>query len=1148
MLGNTPTKPKKKQQSQSIYISRKSVTNLVRKKLPTPEPISKNSSPKKNIAVTAPDGDATHSKPKPKTEYGYDPSTSSGNIMKIASMNRSCTIPKPVPRRRPYDAPKSLFEDQNIVKKVRDTLMTPNKDRTTESIEELIKIFVDGKFFNQIPSDSHYMKKQIDVFQIEYHPVGNIVFQQGDFGEKYHIILSGNVDGYLKTHNTGFIDNEMDNNKLLFSLWNGQSFGEYAQLENKGRSCTIVANTDTELITLSNNEFRILVNDYKTDQLELILKLYEDCQLLRGITNEIKKSLAAKSKIKLYPANTVIHRQNEIPLNQIVVKTGGLKLLRKMQKNEIEGADNLRRLYPKEFEAFSDEIIMDLEDIGERGAVCDYELVFQVGMANTVLTSLPSELIFVSIYEIMAILSNQDIKAMQANVKKFPNNFDIIDSYLKNGTWARYKNCVVDNVFFAKRIHSKIRPEELMRNNSYKSPQNMSSQFNEIISPKYIVNQKILKKIETCGLINKKDIQCGTMTRSQQDRLKIDRSNGEKYRHTLFENGNKPNSNDLSFDADGNATNHDYFYEDDPVAFEKKSLKSGEHIDIEAGRLSQKHHKRNITLSTGFGKNSTSESRLIYNERPERRSYKSPIGNFRRDPSLFDPYKNESYSNCDGYYLPKVNKNQTCFNGFERIDEDPNSGEITEVDERKSGSIKNLNDQQFQKVNRIFGENHIGKNSQSTGNCNTSTPIKNQPLQTISEYAGKKSKMNKLGMNESSNSKEQLRMSADMELYKFSDGVTNSPLYTKRLELQNFQKQKFIDIDPKFISNVKQMQLRSYHGKKAAAVANQANPKPSGLLDWDKLKSLRKDEIIHDKVIKDVDERRSLREFQRQSKNFNSTIGTFSKEDYKNQTVTTTGYDKTVVTNNTSMPFLRATKMNLDLPVIDLRLDQDFATKPKKLLGQTLTDSVDKSEPNDKFVMTQDASSFNMMNLDRSIMKFASGMAGPDIRVSKEGASIRIDQNKLSPIRKKGSKRKIASNTDNDFFCQENELMTVEKHDLTADDNNYCTLKTKQKFENKIDNFGKALRGLSISSNRLLNQATQNIINLNAGISSARMSSYSSNRDSLSNIERSGHKKGNEINVNVKKSGFRDNSPENNKVSHSENQYKQIYENFKDNK
>lgn len=113
--------------------------------------------------------------------------------------------------------------------------------------------------------------------------------------------------------------------------------------------------------------------------------------------------------------------------------------------------------------------------------------------------------------------------------------------------------------------------------------------------------------------------------------------------------------------------------------------------------------------------------------------------------------------------------------------------------------------------------------------------------------------------------------------------------------------------------------------------------------------------------------------------------------------------------------------------------------------------------------------------------------------------------------------------------------MTVEKHDLTADDNNYCTLKTKQKFENKIDNFGKALRGLSISSNRLLNQATQNIINLNAGISSARMSSYSSNRDSLSNIERSGHKKGNEINVNVKKSGFRDNSPENNKVSHSEN-------------
>lgn len=101
----------------------------------------------------------------------------------------------------------------------------------------------------------------------------------------------------------------------------------------------------------------------------------------------------------------------------------------------------LQALYSDEYDLMENEIIMEIDELYEKAHLCDYEIIYQCAMKNTILTTMPTELISLGIYDIMSIIKSTDIKILRQNVKKFPSNYEVLNFHLKNTNWVKFKNC-----------------------------------------------------------------------------------------------------------------------------------------------------------------------------------------------------------------------------------------------------------------------------------------------------------------------------------------------------------------------------------------------------------------------------------------------------------------------------------------------------------------------------------------------------------------------------------------------------------------------------------------------------------------------------------------------------------------------------------
>ncbi len=104
-----------------------------------------------------------------------------------------------------------------------------------------------------------------EVMETEKHPAGGIVIRQGDAGDKFYLIKSGEVDVIL---NKGTA-----NERVVATLRKGQCFGEASLLTGAPRNATIVARQEAEMYTLDEPNFQsaIALSEPFRKELEKIL-------------------------------------------------------------------------------------------------------------------------------------------------------------------------------------------------------------------------------------------------------------------------------------------------------------------------------------------------------------------------------------------------------------------------------------------------------------------------------------------------------------------------------------------------------------------------------------------------------------------------------------------------------------------------------------------------------------------------------------------------------------------------------------------------------------------------------------------------------------------------------------------------------------
>jgi len=105
------------------------------------------------------------------------------------------------------------------------------------------------KFFNSLSDeDIHEIEA---VCQKQFFESGTVIFSEGTLGYHFYIILTGNIE-IIKDYNKS----EQDS---LTVLTQEQSFGELALIDNFPRSATAVAREETELLSISRDDFHSVV-------------------------------------------------------------------------------------------------------------------------------------------------------------------------------------------------------------------------------------------------------------------------------------------------------------------------------------------------------------------------------------------------------------------------------------------------------------------------------------------------------------------------------------------------------------------------------------------------------------------------------------------------------------------------------------------------------------------------------------------------------------------------------------------------------------------------------------------------------------------------------------------------------------------------
>jgi cAMP-dependent protein kinase regulator len=117
-------------------------------------------------------------------------------------------------------------------------------EKVTDMIRIGKMIMEGGGIFSYLPPCQ--INRLVVMLKREIHGAGDIIFRQGDDGERFYIINKGKV----------FVDSPgMLNSGRRVLLGKGDFFGEIALIKNVPRTATLTAAEDVELLYLTKSEF-----------------------------------------------------------------------------------------------------------------------------------------------------------------------------------------------------------------------------------------------------------------------------------------------------------------------------------------------------------------------------------------------------------------------------------------------------------------------------------------------------------------------------------------------------------------------------------------------------------------------------------------------------------------------------------------------------------------------------------------------------------------------------------------------------------------------------------------------------------------------------------------------------------------------------
>ncbi|MFQ5707786.1 MAG: SulP family inorganic anion transporter [bacterium] len=189
------------------------------------------------------------------------------------------------------------MEDLEVIKAVGPELIFQDTDHALEWAEDqLIQRELEAaQIEKQKMALKHFTvfrdlsEEQLEIVQRHTHPMrckkAEIVFKEGDPGDKIYFIISGGVSVLASLSENG-------RDCRLATFGEGVFFGDMAILENQPRSATVRADVDTELLYLTVADFDDLVNNQPLLASKMLLGMARELSYRLRITTTEVRTLA----------------------------------------------------------------------------------------------------------------------------------------------------------------------------------------------------------------------------------------------------------------------------------------------------------------------------------------------------------------------------------------------------------------------------------------------------------------------------------------------------------------------------------------------------------------------------------------------------------------------------------------------------------------------------------------------------------------------------------------------------------------------------------------------------------------------------------------------------------------------------------------
>jgi len=306
-----------------------------------------------------------------------------------------------------------MEEGLNLVQDRKEKLATvlrkQPKDRTADDIDDILTIVEDNEFLKQF-KNSKALRELCRYMMLQHFNARDTIFEQDAEGDCFYIIYSGRVSVYV-------------NEKVVAELNKGKYFGELSLIFGDKRSATIMAVEPSDLIVLDKMMYDKVIKSLQMDQIANITEFFEFFPLFHDLDRKYLLKIATKVIYKTLPTNTIIIRQGDFSKSIYFIKTGKVKLLKKIDFRT-EGISDMENCIkdPDDEDYDKGEVeskLLEIDELGIGDCFGDYSLIRKEPIQHSVVTYIPTEIFILDQHD-FSDLDDRIKEEFEAYQKEYP--------------------------------------------------------------------------------------------------------------------------------------------------------------------------------------------------------------------------------------------------------------------------------------------------------------------------------------------------------------------------------------------------------------------------------------------------------------------------------------------------------------------------------------------------------------------------------------------------------------------------------------------------------------------------------------------------------------------------------------------------------